>query len=54
MLRECGRNADNRTTEFVGVDGEGTGKGKDHRYVLLGCGQRQYENAKGIGWKEAF
>jgi DNA polymerase type B, organellar and viral len=40
--------------EFIAVDGEGAGYGKDHRYVLLGCGSEWIENLKGIGWKEAF
>src|ERR1700679_2816297 len=40
--------------EFVGVDGEGTGQGEDHRYVLLGVGDRQFENPSGIRWQEAF
>lgn len=40
--------------EFVGVDGEGTGRDNDHRYVLLGVGDRQYENPLGIHWQEAF
>ena len=40
--------------EFVAVDGEGAGFGKDHRYILLGCGERYIENIQGISWKEAF
>lgn len=40
--------------QFIGVDGEGVGKGKNHRYVLLGVGDRQYENSNGINWDEAF
>jgi hypothetical protein len=40
--------------EFIGVDGEGVGKGKNHRYVLLGVGDEQYENPDGIHWEEAF
>lgn len=43
-----------RVTEFVCVDGEGSGKGKNHKYILLGVGQEQYENPAGICWKEAF
>jgi hypothetical protein len=43
-----------RVTEFVGVDGEGSGKGTNHRYILLGCGQQQIENPDGIRWQEAF
>jgi hypothetical protein len=38
----------------VAVDGEGAGYGKDHRYVLLGCGARYIENVDGISWQEAF
>lgn len=40
--------------EFIGVDGEGVGKGKNHRYVLLGVGSEQRENPGGFDWKEAF
>lgn len=40
--------------EFIGVDGEGVGNGSAHRYVLLGCGERQYENRDGIQWSEAL
>src|ERR1700734_804252 len=40
--------------QFVGVDGEGTGRGDSHKYVLLGCGEKQYENIHGIGWEEAL
>lgn len=40
--------------EFIGVDGEGVGDGKNHRYVLLGVGTEQYENPHGIQWDEAF
>lgn len=40
--------------EFIAVDGEGAGYGKEHRYVLLGCGSEYIENVEGIGWKEAF
>lgn len=32
-----------REITFTGVDGEGIGRGKDHRYVLLGVGDRQRE-----------
>jgi len=35
-------------TEFVAVDGEGTGDGKDHVYVLLGVGQVQREWMEGV------
>ena len=40
--------------EFIAVDGEGAGFGKEHRYVLLGVGDRYYENVEGISWQEAF
>jgi hypothetical protein len=40
--------------EFIAVDGEGAGYGKDHRYVLLGVGDAYYENVEGISWQEAF
>jgi hypothetical protein len=40
--------------QFIGVDGEGIGKGRNHRYVLLGVGDRQYENPDGIRWDEAL
>lgn len=34
--------------EFIGVDGEGTGRWKDHRYVLLGVGDRSLESSDGL------
>ena len=34
--------------EFIAVDGEGTGRGKNHEYVLLGVGQRQREYPGGL------
>lgn len=34
--------------EFIGVDGEGTGRWKDHRYVLLGVGDRNLESSDGL------
>jgi hypothetical protein len=40
--------------QFIGVDGEGVGHGKDHKYVLLGVGDKQYENPNGISWQEAL
>lgn len=40
--------------EFIGVDGEGVWVGKIQRYVLLGVGDKQYENPSGIQWQEAF
>jgi hypothetical protein len=43
-----------KSFEFIAIDGEGAGYGKEHRYVLLGCGPEYIENLEGIGWKEAF
>jgi hypothetical protein len=43
--------------EFVGVDSEGIGKGKNHRAVLLGVGEAQYVAGnldKGLQWDEVF
>lgn len=34
--------------EFIMVDGEGTGDGRNHKYILLGCGDVQLENPKGF------
>lgn len=42
---------------FIGVDGEGIGRGKNHRYVLLGVGSQQYiarDIRRGIQFDEAF
>lgn len=44
----------NAEFEFIGIDGEGAGFEKDHRYVLLGCGEQYIENIDGISWKQAF
>lgn len=33
---------------FIAIDGEGTGKGRDHRYVLLGVGASQREWPDGV------
>lgn len=43
--------------EFIGVDCEGIGKGKNHRAVLLGVGEKQHiahDTERGLQWKEAF
>lgn len=43
--------------EFIGVDSEGIGKGKNHRAVLLGVGKEQYicgDMAKGLQYEEVF
>jgi hypothetical protein len=34
--------------EFIMVDGEGTGDGSDHKYILLGCGDKQLERPDGF------
>ena len=34
--------------EFIMIDGEGTGDGADHKYVLLGCGDEQLERPEGF------
>jgi hypothetical protein len=59
---ECnkGRNANRAInsqfapTQFIGVDGEGSGDGKDHKYVLLGVGQEQIANPDGLSTQEIF
>lgn len=38
----------NHDIEFIMIDGEGTGNGRDHKYVLLGCGQEQLERPEGF------
>lgn len=38
--------------KFVAIDGEGTGEGRKHRYVLLGIGAEQIENPGGLGFGE--
>lgn len=37
-----------REIEFIGVDGEGVGRGRDHKYVLLGVGDSQREWPSGV------
>lgn len=39
---------------FIGVDGEGMGRGPSHRYVLLGIGNRQVEDSQGLSWRDCF
>lgn len=34
--------------QFIMIDGEGTGEGSQHKYVLLGCGDKQIENPDGF------
>lgn len=51
-----------QTTEFVAIDGEGIGRGKNHRYVLLSAfnaeGEGEHyvaaDKSRGIQWDEAF
>lgn len=38
----------NHDMQFIMVDGEGVGDGKDHKYVLLGCGENQIERPEGF------
>jgi hypothetical protein len=47
----------NAIPRFIGVDSEGIGKGKNHRAVLLGVGDRQYlarDTTIGLVWDEVF
>jgi DNA polymerase type B, organellar and viral len=39
-------------TRFTGVDGEGAGRFRNHKYVLLGVGQEQTENPDGLRFTE--
>jgi hypothetical protein len=39
---------------FTGVDGEGIGHWRDHKYVLLGIGNRQIEDSQGLQLKDIF
>ena len=48
------RHRRNRDFQFIGVDGEGAGYGREHKYVLLGCGDRQIENVDGLNWETCF
>jgi hypothetical protein len=41
-----------RDTEFLGVDGEGTGRGTNHRYVLLGCGSEYISEESGLSFTD--
>lgn len=50
------RNAD-AIPQFIGVDSEGIGRGKNHRAVLLGVGEAQHiaNNLRtGLQWQEVF
>lgn len=56
------KNRANKLPEFYGVDGEGIGKGKAHRYVLISLHNAQGEGAhyiaqdlhRGLQWYEVF
>ena len=39
---------------FIGIDGEGTGRGSEHKYVLLGAGDKQIENENGLSFGECL
>lgn len=39
-------------SRFIGVDGEGTGRWRDHRYVLLGVGNAQTEDSNGLSFSQ--
>jgi hypothetical protein len=41
-------------TEFIAVDGEGSGKWRGHKYVLLGVGQNQIVNGGGLRYLDIF
>ena len=41
-----------RALEFCGVDGEGTGRGRNHRYVLLGIGDDYITDEEGLRFPE--
>jgi hypothetical protein len=36
--------------EFIGVDGEGTGRWRDHRYVMLGIGSESLTSSNGLNF----
>jgi len=40
--------------KFIGIDGEGTGRWRQHKYVLLGIGDSQVENGNGLEFTEIF
>lgn len=44
--RKATRKAHN--VEFIAIDGEGEGKGPQHKYVLLGCGKEYISNGGGL------
>jgi hypothetical protein len=41
-----------RLTEFIGVDGEGSGDGADHRYVLLSVGSDSISDEHGLTFRQ--
>jgi hypothetical protein len=41
-------------TTFRGIDGEGVGRGRNHRYVLLGTSDRHIANNDGLSLEETF
>jgi hypothetical protein len=40
--------------EFIAIDGEGTGNGRNHKYVLLGIGSDQFVNEEGVRFQQAL
>lgn len=40
--------ADQKVPDFIAIDGEGVGRGRDHKYVLLGVGDIQREWPGGV------
>jgi len=44
----------NSPLTFVGIDTEGSGKGSDHRPVLVSCGTAYISDANGLDWKRVF
>jgi hypothetical protein len=44
----------NKVTKFVAVDGEGETINGRHEYVLIGIGQEQLTNPKGLHWTDIF
>jgi hypothetical protein len=49
----CSRYRKPSATRFVAIDGEGLGSDPS-KYVLLGVGDRQIENANGLDWRDCF
>lgn len=52
--RKDAEKANRREHTFIGVDGEGFGRGEAHTYALLGCGSRQIEDSSGLTWEAAL